>query len=136
MATDRVINKVLITEEAQFDYEIMFGRQIPKADIKQESETYIDNRIGKGNLQGYYIRAKYYDETADQMLMLFFYKSWDSGTIIGFLLGLVLTIYLFYTGVAAWVICYIRRKGKGIINLPRCKHSSTVSGSYVASHST
>ena len=74
MATDRVINKVLITEEAEFDYEIMFGRQIPRADIKQESETYIDNRIGKGNLQGYYIRAKYYDETADQMLMLFFYK--------------------------------------------------------------
>lgn len=47
-------------------------------------------------------------------LMLFFYKSWDSGTIIGFLLGLVLTIYLFYTGVAAWIIDYVRKKGNGI----------------------
>lgn len=47
-------------------------------------------------------------------LMLFFYKSWDSGTILGFLIGLVLTIYLFYTGVAAWIICYVRKKGNGI----------------------
>ncbi|MCI9142981.1 MAG: ABC transporter permease [Lachnospiraceae bacterium] len=47
-------------------------------------------------------------------LVLFFYKSWDSVTIIGFLIGLVLTIYLCYTGVAAWVVCYVRKKGKGI----------------------
>ena len=47
-------------------------------------------------------------------LMLFFYKAWDSFTILGFLIGLVLTIYLFYTGVAAWIICYIRKKGNGI----------------------
>ena len=47
-------------------------------------------------------------------LMLFFYKDWDVLTILGFLIGLVLTIYLFYTGVAAWIICYIRKKGNGI----------------------
>ncbi len=48
------------------------------------------------------------------VLMLFFYKDWNSSTIIGFLIGLVLTIYLFYTGVAAWIICYVRKKGHGI----------------------
>lgn len=47
-------------------------------------------------------------------LMLFFYKGWNEGTILGFLVGLVLTIYLFYTGVAAWIICYVRKKGNGI----------------------
>ena len=47
-------------------------------------------------------------------LFLFFFKAWDVPVILGFLLGLVVTIYVFYTGVAAWVICYIRRKGKGI----------------------
>ncbi len=47
-------------------------------------------------------------------LFLFFFKAWDVTVILGFLLGLVVTIYVFYTGVAAWVICYIRRKGKGI----------------------
>ena len=29
-----------------------------------------------------------------------------------FLIGLVLTIYLFYLGLSAWIICYIRKKGK------------------------
>lgn len=38
----------------------------------------------------------------------------STGEIILFLIGLVLTIYLFYTGVSAWIICYVRRKGKGI----------------------
>lgn len=47
-------------------------------------------------------------------LFLFFFKAWNVPVILGFLLGLVLTIYVFYTGVAAWVICYIRRKGAGI----------------------
>ena len=47
-------------------------------------------------------------------LFLFFFKAWDGAVILGFLLGLVLTIYVFYTGVAAWVICYIRRKGSWI----------------------
>lgn len=31
-----------------------------------------------------------------------------------FLVGLVLTIYLFYTGLSAWIICYVRQKGNGI----------------------
>lgn len=39
---------------------------------------------------------------------------WNGGTIIGFLVGLVLTIYLFYIGLASSIICYIRREGKGI----------------------
>jgi hypothetical protein len=47
-------------------------------------------------------------------LFLFFFKAWNVPVILGFLLGLVVTIYVFYTGVAAWVICYIRRKGSGI----------------------
>lgn len=47
-------------------------------------------------------------------LFLFFFKAWNVPVILGFLLGLVLTIYVFYTGVAAWVICYIRRKGSWI----------------------
>lgn len=34
--------------------------------------------------------------------------------IILFLIGLVLTIYLFYVGLSAWIICYVRKKGKGI----------------------
>ncbi len=37
-----------------------------------------------------------------------------AGEIILFLIGLVLTIYLFYTGLSAWIICYVRRKGSGI----------------------
>ena len=34
--------------------------------------------------------------------------------ILLFLVGLVLTIYLFYTGLSAWIICYVRKKGSGI----------------------
>ena len=51
---------------------------------------------------------------AASALVLFFYKAWDIDTVLLFLVGLVLTIYLFYTGAAAWVICYIRKKGNGI----------------------
>lgn len=31
-----------------------------------------------------------------------------------FLTGLVLTIYLFYVGISAWIICYVRKKGNWI----------------------
>lgn len=31
-----------------------------------------------------------------------------------FLIGLLVTIYLFYIGLSAWIICYIRREGDGI----------------------
>ncbi|HBA51011.1 MAG TPA: ABC transporter permease [Lachnospiraceae bacterium] len=47
-------------------------------------------------------------------MLLFFYKSWDTLTVLLFLAGLIAAIYLFYSGVAAWIICYIRNKGKGI----------------------
>ena len=29
-------------------------------------------------------------------------------------MGLILVIYLFYTGLSSWIICYVRAKGKGI----------------------
>lgn len=75
MAAEIVINKVVVTDEAKFDYECLFNRPIPKADIKRETEEYIDGR--QGRINGFYFRTKYYDETADEMLMLFFYKGKD-----------------------------------------------------------
>lgn len=72
MTTEIVINKTVVTDEARFDYDCLFGQPIPKADIKRETEEYMENRIGRIN--GFYFRAKYYDETTDEMLMLFFYK--------------------------------------------------------------
>lgn len=47
-------------------------------------------------------------------MLLFFYKSWNTLTVLLFLAGLIAAIYLFYSGVAAWIICYIRNKGNGI----------------------
>ncbi len=47
-------------------------------------------------------------------LFLFCYHGWGTGTVIGFIIGLVLSIYLFYSGFAAWIICYIRRHGSRI----------------------
>ncbi|MCM1180741.1 MAG: ABC transporter permease [Clostridium sp.] len=38
----------------------------------------------------------------------------NTGEIFLFLIGLVLTIYLFYVGLSAWIICYVRKKGDGI----------------------
>ena len=38
----------------------------------------------------------------------------STGEIILFIIGLVLTIYLFYMGLSAWITCYVRKKGKGI----------------------
>ena len=38
----------------------------------------------------------------------------STGEILLFLIGLVLTIYLFYMGLSAWITCYSRKKGKGI----------------------
>lgn len=71
MSAERTINKVVITEEAEFDYESLLGQPLPRGDIKTETETYIDNTPPR---YGCYFRAKYYDETADKMLLLFFYK--------------------------------------------------------------
>lgn len=49
-------------------------------------------------------------------LMLFFYKNWSNVTILGFLAGLVLVIYLFYSGLAARIVCYVRKKGNGVFH--------------------
>lgn len=38
----------------------------------------------------------------------------NAGDIALFLIGLVFTIYLFYIGLSAWIICYVRKKGNGI----------------------
>lgn len=45
---------------------------------------------------------------------LFLGEEWNSGTVICFLAGLVLVIYLFYMGLAAWIVCYVRRKGNAV----------------------
>lgn len=47
-------------------------------------------------------------------LFLFLYRGWGAQTILFFLLGLIVTIYLFYIGLAAAVICYISRKGSAV----------------------
>lgn len=36
------------------------------------------------------------------------------GDIAAFMIGLVLTIYLFYMGLSSWITCYVRKRGKGI----------------------
>ena len=69
---ETVINKVLITAEARVDYESEFSRPLPTADIKRETEEYINNKTVR--FYGYYFRVKYYDEATERMLMLFFYK--------------------------------------------------------------
>lgn len=46
--------------------------------------------------------------------VLFCYKEWNSGVLILFLTGLVLTIYLFYIGISAWISSYVRRKGNAV----------------------
>ena len=76
MRWERVINKVKITDEAVVDYETLcLSADMPKADIKQQTETYIDNLQAIGRLRyDYYFRCKYFDEQTNQMLMLFFYK--------------------------------------------------------------
>lgn len=38
----------------------------------------------------------------------------NAGEIGLFLIGLVVTIYLFYIGISAWIICYVRKKRSGI----------------------
>lgn len=70
---ERVINKVIISDEARFDYEWLIGGIMPIADIKYETEEYIDNF--KSRFDGYYFRIKYLDETVDRMIMMFFYKA-------------------------------------------------------------
>ena len=71
-ATERMIHKVSVADEAVFDYEELVGAQPPIRDIKQEVETYLN--ITAARARGYYFRVKYYDEAIDRMLMLFLYK--------------------------------------------------------------
>lgn len=47
-------------------------------------------------------------------VFLFCFKNWDTGILTAFLTGLVLSIYLFYTGAAAWISCYVRKKGNAV----------------------
>lgn len=69
------------------------------------------------------IREKH--ETVKKLLLpfsvLFILAFWtvfrflsDMVQIMLFLTGLVITIYLFYVGVSAWIICYVRKKKNGI----------------------
>lgn len=72
----KIIYKVKITEEAEFDYEDAFGEDapIPKYDLKAEVEEYIRNQKLSGRLwYDYYVRVRYYDETHDEMLLVFLY---------------------------------------------------------------
>ena len=97
------IAKVVITEEAKYDYESLFAVPLydremandvewlknhfeepeylspamPIADIKAECEEYIENHPTAKHR--HYFRAKYYDETQNRMLMLFFYKGQKIG---------------------------------------------------------
>lgn len=77
MKTEAVINKVVITAEAEFDYESEFGCRLPKIDIKRETEEYISGSLSR--FSGYYFRIKYLDEATDRMLMLFVFK----GVVLG-----------------------------------------------------
>ncbi len=38
----------------------------------------------------------------------------DMGDVLFFLIGIVLVIYLFYTGLSSWLVCYVRRRGNGV----------------------
>lgn len=58
-ATERMIHKVSVADEAVFDYEELVGAQPPIRDIKQEVETYLN--ITAAWVRGYYFRVKYYD---------------------------------------------------------------------------
>ena len=73
---DGIIYKVKITDEALCDYEDEFGGMpMPKYDLKAEVEDYILFQKKDGRLcYDYYFRVRYFDETQDEMLMLFLYK--------------------------------------------------------------
>lgn len=79
---EKVINKVNITAEAQFDYEEALNFVMLKTDLKKECEKYINIMQENGRLlYDYYFRCKYLDENSDQMMMLFFYKGKKFGAM-------------------------------------------------------
>lgn len=45
-------------------------------------------------------------------VFLFGFKKWDTGVLCIFLIGLVITIYLFYIGISAWISSYVKKRGK------------------------
>lgn len=75
--TAEVINKVNITAEAVFDYEVCLQLgKLDKRSLKAEVEEYIDNMNKSGRLlYDRYFRCKYFDEDSENMLMLFFYRA-------------------------------------------------------------
>lgn len=73
---ERVIGKVRITAEAEFDYEDITGRTMPKTEIKREIEEYIENCINRFN--GYYFKAKYRGEDSEKCFCCSFIRASDS----------------------------------------------------------
>jgi hypothetical protein len=72
-----VINKLIITAEAVFDYTETLGLgMLDKRGLKAEGEEYIDikNRNGRLLYENYF-RCKYLDEGSGRMLMLFLYRA-------------------------------------------------------------
>lgn len=74
MQDNGFIHKIVITKEAEFDYEESLElEQMPKRDIKTELEDYIALREHE-YLHKHYLRLKYLDEYSGKMLMLFVFK--------------------------------------------------------------
>lgn len=66
-----MINKVLITKEAKFDFEeIVTGKIMPTGFYKQEMEEYFKNVRPCDR----YFMKRFYDSEAEKMLLLFFRK--------------------------------------------------------------
>ncbi len=75
--TQNIINKVVITAEAKFDFEqVLDLGKMPKAEMQYDIEEYIDIKNKDGRmLATKYFRVKYIDERSGEMLMLFIYRS-------------------------------------------------------------
>ena len=80
-----IVNDIRISEEAKFDYEIISGKANCNLDeIRLDVMEYMIWQQNAGRLRNCsYFRVKYYDETSDKMLMLFFYLK-DGKNIIQF----------------------------------------------------
>lgn len=77
MKPTEVINKIIITAEAVFDYEETLGLgRLDRRSVKAEVEEYMNRMNGGGRLlYDHYFRCKFYDEDNDRMLMLFLYRA-------------------------------------------------------------
>lgn len=74
MATEKVTIKVVITDEAAFDYELVVGLAVPMLDLEAECTTYLKNLEEAGRLNGYYLKADYTDPETDVRVKCFIYK--------------------------------------------------------------